>query len=435
MKKILIIDAGGYGLDFALRAMKEGHVVKLFIRKDPKYGRVKVGDGLVVKVPHWEPWMKWADMVFCTDNAFYFHALEPYRKLGYPIFGGGLSGMEMELNRVTGQELMKKAGIDILPYKVFSRYDDAEAFVRKTMGRYVSKPSGDADKALSYVSKSPADMIYMLRKWKKTNKIKHPFILQTFAKGVEMAVGGWFGPAGFSKYWLENFEFKKLMPGEKGVQTGEMGTVLRYTKKSKLADKMLVPMTDYLHSIGYVGYIDQNCIIDEAGKAWPMEFTTRPGWPLFNIQQALHPVVAGWMFDLMDGVDTFVPSEDVGLGVVIAIPDFPYSKLTKKEVSGVPVYFSPNDHHHFAEMMLGTAPVIKGNKVIDAPCIVSAGDYLMIVSGTGKTIKAAKLKAYSEVDKIEIPNSPIYRTDIGDRLKVQLIELQKHGYAKGLTYA
>jgi phosphoribosylamine---glycine ligase len=416
--------------------MQQGHLVKLFIRNDKIDGKSKVGIGLVERIPHWEPWMKWADLVFCTDNVVYFHALESYRKLGYPIFGGGVAGAEMELNRVTGQELMKKAGIEILPYKVFNSYDDAEGYVRKTMGRFVSKPSGDADKALTYVSKSPADMIYMLRKWKKNPKIKKmPFVLQEFAKGVEIAIGGWFGPGGFSKYYLENFEFKKLMPGEKGVNTGEMGTVMRYTSKSKLADQMLKPMEEYLHSIGYVGYIDQNCIITEEGKAWPMEWTTRPGWPLFNIQQALHQDVANWMVDLIDGFDSFKPSEDIGLGVVIAIPDFPYSKLTKKEVSGVPVYFEPNEHHHLAELMLGEAPIIDGNKVVDKPCLVSAGDYLMIVSGTGKTVKQAKLKAYVEVDKIEIPNSPIYRVDIGDRLKTELVDLQKHGYAKDMNYA
>ena len=91
----------------------------------------------------------------------------------------------------------------------------------------LSKPSGDVeDKALSYVSKSPADMVYMLERWKKAQKHKSPFILQEFVDGIELAVGGWFGPGGFNEGWCENFEFKKLMPDDLGPATGEQGTVL-----------------------------------------------------------------------------------------------------------------------------------------------------------------------------------------------------------------
>ena len=96
------------------------------------------------------------------------------------------------------------------------RRDQAIAYVKKQDRPFVSKPSGDADKALSYVAKSPADLVYMLERWKKSSKLKPPFILQEKVDGIEMAVGGWFGPHGFNRGWCENFEFKKLMADDYG---------------------------------------------------------------------------------------------------------------------------------------------------------------------------------------------------------------------------
>ena len=79
-------------------------------------------------------------------------------------------------------------------------------------------------------------MVYMLEKWKRLGK-QRDFHLQEFIPGIEMGVGGWFGPNGWVSGWEENWEFKKLMDGDKGVATGEQGTVLRYVTRSKLAKK------------------------------------------------------------------------------------------------------------------------------------------------------------------------------------------------------
>jgi phosphoribosylamine---glycine ligase len=78
-------------------------------------------------------------------------------------------------------------------------------------------------------------LVYKLGQWKKQQKLKEPFIIQDFVDGIEMSADGWFGPNGFDSGWSESFEFKKLMPGNFGVNTGEMGTDLRFTKRSKLA--------------------------------------------------------------------------------------------------------------------------------------------------------------------------------------------------------
>ena len=187
---------------------------------------------------------------------------------------------------------------------------------------------------------------------------------------------------------------------------------------------------------GYTGYIDVNTIIDEKGTPWPLEFTMRPGWPTFNIQQELHEGdCVQWLADLADGIDAEnVKMDEVAVGVVMSIPDYPYSHLTRKEVTGIPVYNTEEDweHIHPCEMMEGEAPDQKTLKSVKMPA--TAGDYVLVMSASGETIKEARDLTYKRLKKLVIPNSPSYRTDIGDRLEKQLPKLQAHGYAEGLKF-
>jgi len=440
--KILLIDQGGFMLDFALRAQAQGHTIKWFIRR---VERTKdIGRGCLHKpsefVEVWQDWMRWADVVFMADNTKYLRELDAWRERGVRIVGASSEASTWELDRNAGQAMFKKCGMQVAQHKEFTKYDDAINYVKKEGRAFVSKPCGDeTDKSLTYVSQSPADMVFMLQRWKEQKRHKGPFILQECVKGTEMAVGAWFGPHGFNRGWHENWEFKKLMAGDTGPATGEMGTVLQVVRQSKLAEMVLRPLIKELHRIDYVGYVDVNCIIDDKGVPWPLEFTMRPGWPTFNIQMALiEGDVAQWLMDLADGTDAQPFAEDeVAVGVVMAIPDFPFSLFTRKSVTGIPVYnVKPwmKQCLHPCELMQGTAPHNKEGSVVDLPCLVTAGDYVLVASGLGATVRTARAKAYRILKTLEVPNSPFWRPDIGGRLKDQLPTIQKMGFAKHLVF-
>lgn len=435
--RFLIIDASGAALDISYRAKQHGHQVKHFIRRTPKTEHI--GRGFVDIVDDFRPWLNWADLIFLPDNTKYLRDVDAHRLVGIPVVGPSVEAAAWELDRDEGMRVLKKHGIATPPSVEFNDYDKAIAHVKKHNKRFVSKPSGDADKALSYVSKSPADLCYMLERWKKTSKLKGAFILQEFIPGIEMAVGGWFGPDGFVKGWCENFEFKKLMDGDMGVATGEQGTVLRYVARSKLARMVLEPLTEALEKLEYVGYIDVNCIIDEKGQPWPLEFTMRPGWPTFNIQQELHGAdPAEWLWRLATGHNPDISLNRIALGVVLSIPDYPYSHLTRKEVIGSPIYgITPrlSSHLHMCEMMEGEAPVDRDGKISNEKIPTTAGDYVLIMSGTGETVYGAKQVVYRRLKSLTVPNSPMWRTDIGDRLSKQLPKLQENGFATGMDFS
>lgn len=434
--KILIMDECALALDWALRCIEDGHKVKWYVANDPQVS--EVGKGMIDRVENPSEWYKWADLIFFTSNMKWLDLAESWKKQGWPVIVASKESAAWENDRKKGTEVLKKAGIDPIPTREFTDCDAAIKFVEKTMKRYVSKPDDGKDKSLSYCSKTPEDMVYMLERWKKLGKLKGTFILQEFIPGIEMSAGGWFGPGGFSQGVHECFEFKKLMNDDLGVATGEQGSVLRVVKKSKLADMVLFPLEEQLQKAGFIGNIDVNCIIDEHGTPWPIEFTMRPGWPTFNIQQALHKGDhAEWLIDLWEGKDTRNWELDtVAVGVVMSIPNYPYTKTNKKEeVEGIPIYGDlKKPSIHLCECQMGEAPMNVLGRIVTRPIVTTAGDYLLVVSGVGKTVTEAMKSTYSDLKSLSVPNSPMYRTDIGTRLKKQLPELHKHGFATGMEF-
>ena len=193
-----------------------------------------------------------------------------------------------------------------------------------------------------------------------------------------------------------------------------------------------------MHGINYSGYIDVNCIIDSKGCPWPLEFTTRPGWPLFQIQQALHlgdPIQ--WMLDSLNGKDTLKVRDDIAVGIVVSQPDYPYGTVKKKENTGYPIFDLTLDdvagNIHMSEMKMGCGPGKDGKNT--EPCLVTAGSYVLTVSGIGKTVEDAREDCYTRFKKkIHMINSPMVRDDIGKKLEHMLPELQKNGYCKDVKY-
>lgn len=439
--RLLVIDPeGSSGLDLALRAYRDGHDVRLAIRQTEK--QKTRGRGFVEVVPDPREWFRWSNLIVNCDNSVYIRDLDQHRKAGGLAISACATTAEWEIDRGIGQAILKKAGIPTLQSVEFNDYDAAIKHVSKTMKRYVSKPTGgfEKDKSLSYVSSGPDDMVFMLQRWKRINKLKTPFVLQEFVPGVEMGTGGWFGPGGWNEGWEEDFEFKKFMNDDLGPATGEQGTISRYTRRSKLANRMLVPLTETLEKLGYCGDINVNCIIDEKGHPWPLEFTTRLGWPAFNLQTALcQGDVAEWLMSLASGTDSRSLSVDkIACGIVMSIPDYPHSHLTGKEVSGIPIYgISPGlwRHLHPCEMALQDAPVCVEGKIVTMPHPVTAGDYILVMTAVADTVKDAALTCYRRLDRLTVPNSPQWRTDIGKKLAKQLPKIQQQGYATGLLYS
>lgn len=436
--RILLIDQESMGLDFVLRSIDAGHEVRWF-RLEENGKKTRDGEGFkgIKTVDEWEPSMPWAKdgLILCTGNFKYMVRLDQYRDYGYKIFAPTQASADLEIKRSVGLEAMKAVGIDIPPYETFDSLEDAEKFARKSDACWVFKTMGDeGDKSLSYVSCDPADMCGWIRqKIARGMVLKGQCMLQEKIDLIaEVGVSGWVGPEGFlPDKWQVCFEHKKLMVDEKGPNTGEMGTVCQYVANDRLADEMLVPMAPVLKTIGHRGDFAVGAGIDAKGKAWPMEFTARLGWPAFWIQVASHKGdIAQWMRDLLDGKDTLRVSRDVAIGVVVGQPNFPYNKSSPETVEGNPItgIDAVMDDLHFASVMIGKGQKMEGGKIVERPIFLTTGEYVMCVTGLGKTVEKARDRVYKTVSEIKMPNA-IFRTDIGVKVQKVLPKLHSMGYA------
>jgi phosphoribosylamine--glycine ligase len=428
--RVLIVEPHADGLlDLAMRAQAYRHQVRYFCR-DYNQQKCPVGRGLVERVSEWQSSMRWADLVIVGGNGFHIAEFDRWAAAGVPVVGAGEKAAEWELDRLAGMQAFKKAGIPVPPYHQCATLDEAIAYATKRDEGMAVKPCGDVtDKTTSFVAKTGKEMLWRLARWKREGKrFPKGVILQDRIQGVEMAVGAWVGPEGFAHGWEENFEEKRLFAGGVGPNCGEAGTVIRLVGASKLADKVLKPFEDRLVSLGYVGNIDVNCIIDEDGSPWPLEFTVRFGYPAINIELALHrsdPIE----FLAAVATGSKVPARDldtIAVGVVMALPPYPFGHEKADEVVGVPIW--------------GITPAIEdavhpANVMVDRDQLATSGSYVLIATGTGETVATASRGAYRVLNRLTVPASPFWRVDIGARLRGGLPAVQKHGYARGMTYS
>lgn len=438
--KILLVDQDNVGLSFVLRCLAAGHQVRWFDKPKPTADK-RTGAGFkgVEKIDNWVSSAGWADLIFCTANGDYIERLEFFRKKGYPVFAPSVASASLEISRKKGMELLEKHGIECAPYKTFATMKEAERHVMKTEERFVFKTLGDnEDKSLTYVSKGPGDLVGWMR---RTPPPKGEVMLQTFIEGIEMGVSRFMGSKGWVGQWNESFEHKKLMPGNFGPNTGEMGTVAYFTSSSKLGDETLAKCQDALLAMDHRGDVALGFMIDEKGKPWPTEWTCRPGWPIFNMMLgAIKDDPAQWMLDAIKGKDTTSFKEDIGGCLVVAAGSFPHGELHQKKdpeyASGTPIYGITKGvqvHTHPVSVMVEDHPTLEDPKS-NKPTWTTSGDYVAIVTGYGATVSQCMKRAYGTVKKLHLSNM-VVRDDVGEGLKEQLPKLHQLGYATHCRYA
>lgn len=421
--KFLFVSHLALAGDLAWKIKKEGNDVRFCIKDK---AQKDCYDEVVDKVDDWEGSVAWADVVVFDDTGFGENA-DKLRKQGKFVVGGSAYTDKLEADREFGQNEMKAVGMTILPHWDFDDFDKAIDFIQDNPGRYVLKPSGKADneKHLLYIGQEEDgnDVRDVLAHYKKNwaKKIKL-FQIQKYAMGVEVAVGAFFNGVDFITPINVNFEHKRMFPGEIGPSTGEMGTSMFWAVPNAIFKETLGRMKDKLAAAGYVGYIDINCIVDAKG-IYPLEFTSRFGYPTISIQmegvtskwgQFLHALAKHEQFDLKT-------KKGFQVGVVIACPPFPFE--------------DPAAFKRYSEdaTILFRKPAMDGVHLGDVKFVEGdwhlAGNsgYALVVTGSGITMEDARTQAYLRVKNIMIPNM-FYRTDIGQRWRHEGDMLRTWGY-------
>jgi phosphoribosylamine--glycine ligase len=425
--KFLFVSLESLSGDLAWTVKKEGHEVKAYIKEK---GDADVYDGFLEKVEDWKEWQEWADVIVFDDVEF-GEIADRLRKSGKLVVGGSVYTDSLEMDRDFGQMELKKYGVPILPHRHFSNYDEAIQYLRDNPSRYVFKPSGNipsTGKGLLFIGQEEdgRDLIEMLEKNKDVWQKKAPtFLLQKFVQGVEIGVGAFFNGNDFIRPINVNFEHKKLFPGNLGPHVGEMGTSMYWSEPTKIFHLTLERMLAPLRESKYVGYIDINCIVNGSG-IYPLEFTSRFGYPTIQIQQEGILTPMGEMLWRMARCEAFELKTKKGfqIGVRILIPSYFVSKKEGLETINMyrdlPILFrNPKnmDGVHIEDIKLEN----------DVWRVAGTSGVLLVVTASAKTMTEARRKAYTRVQNILVQDM-LYRVDIGTRWFEDSDKLQTWGY-------
>jgi phosphoribosylamine---glycine ligase len=424
--KFLFVSWSGLIGDIAWQVHKEGHEARYYV--DAVKER-DIADGFVPKSEDWRADVPWADVIVFDDTLGHGKLAQELRAQGKLVIGGTEYTDRLEDDRSFGQEELKRHGVNIIPYKDFDSFDSAIEHVQESPGRYVIKPSGEAQnvKRRLFVGEEDdgQDVIRMLEAYKRafSDEIK-TFQLQRRVTGVEVAVGAFFNGAEFVYPVNINFEHKKLFPGNLGPSTGEMGTAMFWSMPNKLFNQTLKKMEARLAEEGYVGYVDLNCIVNGNG-IYPLEFTSRFGYPTIMIQQeAMVTPIGQFFYDLAAKKCTrFKGKSGFQVGVRIVVPPFPFDDEATFES------FSKNAVIVFKRGAPEEVHIEDVKQLNGQWLVAGTSGVVLVVVGLGLTMKQAQQQVYARIKNILIPNM-YYRDDIGDRWAEDSDKLHSWGYLR-----
>ena len=410
-RKFLFVSLEGLIGDTAWEVVKEGQQVKYFIQNPEER---EIADGFVPKCDDWRREVDWADVIVFDDVLGQGTIAHELRRDGRKVVGGTPYSDRLEDDRAFGQQELKAAGVTIIPQANFTSFDEAIAYVKANPNRYVIKPSGEAQnmKGLLFVGEEEdgRDVIQVLDDYQRAwaDRIRE-FQLQRRILGVEVATGAFFNGKEFVYPVCVNFEHKKLFPGDIGPSTGEMGTAMFWSEPNKIFAATLKKMEPKLAEEGYVGFIDINCIVNANG-IYPLEFTSRFGYPTISIQQeGLLTPISELLYRLADGsISRLRARSGFQIGVRVVVPPFPFHDPQRFEASSkdaVILFKTPSrEGIHIEDVKL-----VNGEWMV-----TGTSGVVLIVCGTGPTMRQAQKQAYNRVRNVMIPNM-YYRDDIGDR--------------------
>jgi phosphoribosylamine---glycine ligase len=405
--------------DMYLRLQSSGNEVRVFAADAEAHDVMR---SMLRFTDDWREELDWirqagTDGVILMETASLGQVQDELRRDGFNVVGGSALGDRLENDREYGQSVLRELGLQTAATREFSSFSGAIDFVERSPGRYVFKLNGSewsSTRGYIGVMQSGDDMRAFLRSAQRTWPAgeEPSFVLMDYLTGVEVGVGAFFDGERFLAPANLDWEHKRFFPGDIGELTGEMGTVVTYRGAERIFEASLARTAPLLRQSGYCGYINLNTIVNHDG-IWPLEFTCRFGYPGFPILDSLHK--CGWdqIFRSLIARDgKQLPTYDgYSVGVVITVPPFPYTHGYDSLGKGRPICFARDlDDVDRKSLHYGEVDMRDGE-------LVTAGliGYIMVVTGLGESIEAAREQAYRRVGKVVIPNAR-YRNDIGVRL-------------------
>lgn len=354
-------------------------------------------------------------VVVAPDDPLVAGMVDALNKAGFATFGPTADAAIIEGSKVFSKDLMLKYNIPTAQYKVFDKAEDVIAYLKEknefpavikadglALGKGVIIPENLED-AIAGVKEIMEDKIF--------GESGNNVVVEEFLTGPEVSVLA-FTDGKCVKPMVSSMDHKRALDGDKGLNTGGMGTVSPnpyYTDEvaKECMEKIFIPTINAMNSEGrtFKGCLYFGLMITPKGPK-VIEYNCRFGDPE---TQVVLPRLKTDIMDIFEAINKGTLSEldiewsdEACACVIMASGGYPksYPKgieitgLDNGQLDGVTVYHA------------GTA--LKNSK------LVTAGGRVLGVTALGNTLEEALKKSYDAVGKINFENAH-YRKDIGQR--------------------
>ena len=354
-------------------------------------------------------------VVVAPDDPLVAGMVDALNEAGFKTFGPRANAAIIEGSKVFSKELMQKYNIPTAEYKVFDNAEEAIDYIKErnefptvikadglALGKGVIIPE-NLDDAIAGVKEIMEDKIF--------GASGNNIVVEEFLTGPEVSVLA-FTDGKCVKPMVSSMDHKRALDGDKGLNTGGMGTVSPnpyYTQEvaKECMDKIFIPTINAMNNEGrtFKGCLYFGLMITPKGPK-VIEYNCRFGDPE---TQVVLPRLKTDIVDIFEAIDNETLSDldvewsdDACACVIMASGGYPksYPKgieitgLSNGQLDGVTVYHA-------------------GTKLQDNKLVTSGGRVLG-VTALGDTLENALKKSYDAVEKIHFEGAH-YRRDIGKR--------------------
>lgn len=418
--KVLVV--GGGGREHALiRKIKESDRVDSIaccpgnggISYDAECYNVSATD--IDGVVHLAKEIKADFVVVAPDDPLVAGMVDALNDAGFATFGPKANAAIIEGSKVFSKDLMFKYNIPTAEYKVFDKAEDVIDYLKEknefpavikadglALGKGVIIPE-TLDEAIAGVKEIMEDKIF--------GASGNNVVVEEFLTGPEVSVLA-FTDGKCVKPMVSSMDHKRALDGDKGLNTGGMGTVSPnpyYTDDvaKECMEKIFVPTINAMNAEGrtFKGCLYFGLMITPKGPK-VIEYNCRFGDPE---TQVVLPRLKTDIMDIFEAINNETLSEldiewsdEACTCVIMASGGYPKSYPKGIEITGL------------TEGQLDGVTVYHAGTAINDGRLVTSGGRVLGVTALGNTLEEALEKSYAAVDKIKFENAH-YRKDIGQK--------------------
>ncbi len=349
--------------------------------------------------------------VVAPDDPLVLGCVDRLNELGIPCFGPEAKAAIIEGSKVFSKNLCKKYGIPTAEYEVFTDMEKALEYLETAPIPTVIKADGLALGKGVIIAETREDAKKAVKEMmedKVFGKSGDQIVIEEFLTGPEVSVLS-FTDGKVVVPMISSMDHKRALDGDKGLNTGGMGTVAPnpyYTKSiaDRCMEEIFIPTMNAMNAEGrtFKGCLYFGLMLTPNGPK-VIEFNCRFGDPE---TQVVLPLLKTDLLTIMQAVtnstlaDVNVEfSEERAACVVMASNGYPQKYETGFEITA--------DDDVMKDIFVAGAKLADGK-------LLTGGGRVLGVTALGNCLSCAINNAYEKVSKVHFDNA-FYRKDIGKR--------------------